>query len=121
MSIAAARIERARAALIESELGAHFYKLRRVTKTAEYVGPCPKCGGNDRFAINTKKQTWNCRGCKSRDIKGDVIGLVQFLDGCGFVQAIERLTSTTKERTASTEAAPKAKSTDADEEEQRRK
>jgi hypothetical protein len=32
----------------------------------ERVGPCPKCGGTDRFAINAAKQAWNCRGCGKR-------------------------------------------------------
>jgi phage/plasmid primase-like uncharacterized protein len=29
----------------------------------ERCGPCPKCGGNDRFSINTLKGVWNCRNC----------------------------------------------------------
>lgn len=29
----------------------------------EYQGPCPRCGGKDRFAVNRKKSVWNCRGC----------------------------------------------------------
>jgi hypothetical protein len=29
----------------------------------ERIGPCPRFGGTDRFAINTAKQIWNCRGC----------------------------------------------------------
>ena len=54
----------------------------------EYAGPCPVCDGRDRFSINTKKQVFNCRGCGS---KGDVIALVQFLDGIDFRTAVERL------------------------------
>jgi putative DNA primase/helicase len=52
-------------------------------------GPCPRCGGDDRFAINVKKQVWNCRGC---NMGGDVIELVRFLDGVGFCEAVEQLT-----------------------------
>ena len=44
----------------------------------ELVGPCPRCGGRDRFAINLGKQVWNCRGC-SRG--GDAIGLVRHVRG----------------------------------------
>jgi hypothetical protein len=55
----------------------------------ERVGACPKCGGDDRFAINTKKQVWNCRHC---DIGGDVIKLVEHLDGCDFIVACTTLT-----------------------------
>jgi hypothetical protein len=53
--------------------------LRREAK--ELVGPCPHCGGDDRFAVNTTKKIFNCRGCGA---KGDVIALVMFLDGCDF-------------------------------------
>lgn len=28
-----------------------------------YAGPCPACGGNDRFSINPRRPAWNCRGC----------------------------------------------------------
>jgi hypothetical protein len=47
----------------------------------ERVGPCPRCGGTDRFSINTRKQLFNCRGCRKG---GDVIELVKFLDGTSF-------------------------------------
>jgi putative DNA primase/helicase len=36
--------------------------LKRATAT-ERVGPCPKCGGRDRFAVNVKRRVWHCRGC----------------------------------------------------------
>ena len=84
-------LERARARDITAELGGHFSKLRQIRSTPEYVGACPKCGGDDRFSINVKKQCWHCRHCKPADVKGDVIGLIQFLDGCDFVTAVERL------------------------------
>src|SRR5262249_37088576 len=51
--------------------------IRLAGNGAEREGRCPKCGGTDRFAINTQKQTWNCRNCKTE--KGDVIGLVRWL------------------------------------------
>ena len=34
-----------------------------MTKT-EFAGPCPHCGGTDRFSINTKDQVFNCRGAE---------------------------------------------------------
>jgi putative DNA primase/helicase len=55
----------------------------------EQVGPCPHCGGRDRFAINTRKRVWNCRGCRDG---GDVIALVQKLDNCDFREAVATLT-----------------------------
>ncbi len=54
----------------------------------ERCGACPRCGGDDRFSINTKKQVWNCRGCASG---GDVIKLVEHLDGSDFKGAVETL------------------------------
>jgi DNA primase len=45
-------------------------KLRRSGR--ELVGPCPVCGGTDRFSVNTVKQLWLCRGCGK---SGDVIAL----------------------------------------------
>jgi hypothetical protein len=53
----------------------------------ERVGPCPVCGGKDRFSINTAKQLFNCRHCGG----GDVIKLVRFLDRVDFGGAIETL------------------------------
>ena len=69
-------------------------RLARIERTlkrsgAEFVGPCPKCGGTDRFAINRKEQVWNCRGC---DKGGDGIALVMHIQGCDFQRAIEWLT-----------------------------
>jgi phage/plasmid primase-like uncharacterized protein len=55
----------------------------------ELIGPCPVCGGTDRFGVNVLKSVWNCRGCNQG---GDVIELVRHLDNCGFLTAIETLT-----------------------------
>jgi CHC2 zinc finger len=84
------RIEAARGTPLE-EL-ASKYGLDRTLKHAgcELVGPCPKCGGTDRFSINPAKGVWNCRGCKKN--AGDGIGLVMHLEGCGFREAVELLT-----------------------------
>ena len=60
----------------------------RLRGRIERVGPCPICGGTDRFAINIKKQLWNCRGCQTG---GDVIALVQHLDGVDFRTAVQTL------------------------------
>ena len=61
------RLEEARAVRIEDEVARRGIKLRGGN---ERSGPCPACGGDDRFAINIKKQLWNCRGCQHG---GDVI------------------------------------------------
>jgi hypothetical protein len=85
--IAAAFLEIARATQLEDELSRRGIKLS--AGTVERYGPCPVCGGTDRFSINTKKQVWNCRRCGARG--GDAIALVRFLDGVGFPEAIETL------------------------------
>ena len=77
---------RARSVPIENEAMRRGLKLRR--KGKEYVGPCPRCGGDDRFAINIAKQVFNCRGC---GVGGDVIDLVQHLDGSDFNTARDTL------------------------------
>jgi Toprim domain/CHC2 zinc finger len=77
----------ARAVPIEDELGRHGIRLRRQGR--ELVGPCPVCGGTDRFAVSIAKKIWNCRGC---DKGGDIIDLVQHLDGGEFLDAVETLT-----------------------------
>lgn len=53
-------------------------------------GPCPRCGGSDRFSINTLKNVFNCRQC---GLKGEgVIALVMQTQGVEFVPACEIIT-----------------------------
>ena len=80
------RIERASAVRIEDETERRGIKL---IGRVDRCGPCPQCGGKDRFSINVRKQVFLCRGCAAR---GNVIALVRFLDGCGFHEAVECLT-----------------------------
>ena len=77
----------ARAVPIEDEIARRGIQLRG---KVERCGPCPKCGGEDRFSINTVKQIFNCRGC---GVGGDVINLVQHLDGVDFNTARATLAS----------------------------
>ena len=79
-------IERASAVRIEDEIERRGIKL---VGRVDRCGPCPQCGGKDRFSINVRKQVFLCRGCAAR---GNVIALVRFLDGCGFHEALEYLT-----------------------------
>jgi Toprim domain-containing protein/CHC2-type zinc finger protein len=78
-------IDIAKAMRIETEIGRRGIKL---VGRGERVGPCPVCGGKDRFAINITKQIWNCRGCAKG---GDVVDLVQHLDGVDFKSAVATL------------------------------
>jgi CHC2 zinc finger len=84
-----ARVEAARRVPIEEI--ARKCGLDRTLKwqSGELVGPCPKCGGDDRFSINPAKDVWNCRRCE----KGrDALKLIMHFEGCGFREAVERLT-----------------------------
>jgi hypothetical protein len=50
----------------------------------ELIGPCPACGGKDRFGINVQKGVYNCRHCGA----GDGLKLVQLVLGCDFRAAV---------------------------------
>jgi hypothetical protein len=91
--IAADVIDRARAVRLEDELSRRGIKLRG---GVDRCGPCPVCGGTDRFSINVKKQLWRCRICPAG---GDVIARVRHLNGLSFGEAITLLTGHAPERT----------------------
>jgi len=69
---------------IAQALGA---RLKRVG--SEWAGPCPKCGGTDRFSISPAKRVWNCghQGAAG----GDVIELVRHVNAVDFMDAVEFL------------------------------
>lgn len=54
----------------------------------ELVGPCPNCGGKDRFSINLDRNVFLCRQC---DARGDVISLVAHVLGTDFKGALDHL------------------------------
>lgn len=65
-------------------------KLKR--KANELTGPCPQCGGDDRFAIDIGADVFHCRGCDAgRGVKGS-ISFVRWLDDCDFLCAVEAIT-----------------------------
>jgi len=80
---------------VAQELGA---TLKR-SGAGEWVGPCPSCGGDDRFGVNTVKRVFLCRG----SAQGDIISMVQHIEGCNFVAAVESITK---------EAAPRGQASD---------
>ncbi|WP_290684683.1 MULTISPECIES: DUF7146 domain-containing protein [unclassified Haematobacter] len=51
----------------------------------ELTGPCPQCGGRDRFSINTGKRVFNCRHCGGT---GGNIDLAMFVLGLDFPAAL---------------------------------
>jgi phage/plasmid primase-like uncharacterized protein len=95
MTLDTQTIALARSIRIEDEIARRGIRLRGKT---ERVGPCPVCGGTDRFSINTRKQVFNCRGFGG----GDVIAMVQHLDGCTFAEAVRTLTGIEPSRSAPT-------------------
>jgi hypothetical protein len=70
---------------VAQSFGAHLKK----SGTAEFEGPCPMCGGTDRFSVNIKKRICNCRKC---GLKGNVIDFVEGMTGGSFNEAVERIT-----------------------------
>lgn len=86
-------IIRARAVPMQSELARRGVQLPPWVR--EVIGPCPRCGGTDRFAIHLRKQVFNCRGCEA---SGNVIALVQHLDRLSFADAVAMLTGRPLER-----------------------
>src|SRR6516164_10149833 len=79
-------VAKAKAVDIGAVISARGIKLKRSGK--ELIGPCPKCGGDDRFGVSLTERVFNCRRCGTA---GDVIDLVKFLDGCDFERAVETL------------------------------
>lgn len=78
-------IQRAREADILEEAMARGAVLKRFGH--EWTGPCPVCGGKDRFSINPAKRIFNCRGATG----GDVIRLVEHVEAIPFIQACEAI------------------------------
>jgi hypothetical protein len=71
---------------IDAEITRRGLRLKR--SGSEMVGPCPVCGGVDRFGVNLRKGVFNCRGSGTG---GDVIALVEYLDATDFLGACETL------------------------------
>jgi hypothetical protein len=66
--------------------------LRLKRQGHRLTGPCPRCGGDDRFYVNTDLGLFNCNGCDCGKGKKGAVDFVEFLDGCSFLQACETLT-----------------------------
>ncbi|MBI4331653.1 MAG: hypothetical protein HY673_10275 [Chloroflexi bacterium] len=69
-------------ALIEEDI-----HLQRET-AHELSGPCPECGGRDRFRVWPEKGRWWCRGCKKN---GDAIQYLREFHGMGYREACQEL------------------------------
>jgi hypothetical protein len=86
-------------------------KLKKIG--AELVGPCPNCGGKDRFAINPHKINKHGKpglfGCRRCGAGGDAIGLEQFLSGAKFRDAVQDLSGSPIVEEEPSEAARRAR------------
>ena len=67
--------------------------LRKTASThgGEWCGPCPFCGGRDRFRVQPVRGRWWCRRCSPDDRWEDAIAYLQRRDGVTFPQAREAL------------------------------
>ena len=72
-------------------------EYRGKTDGGEYKGPCPKCGGDDRFIVQPKASPfprWTCRQCLGGDGHlnwRDAPGYIRWRDGADFVTACKTL------------------------------
>lgn len=73
-------------------LAGHDTSLKKVANTegGEYAGPCPFCGGDDRFRVQAEARRWLCRQCTGGKWQ-DVIAYVMRRDNCDFKQACQVL------------------------------
>ncbi len=81
-----AQIEQVNAAIDVVDYAKLHSGMRKIA-AKEWAGPCPKCGGVDRFHANSEGW-WFCRSCHEK--RGDGIGLVMFVEGLGFPAVCER-------------------------------
>jgi phage/plasmid primase-like uncharacterized protein len=80
-------IQRAKAVHISAVLRQRNIQL--AGHGSNLAGPCPVCGGTDRFAVHVGKQLFNCRLCGGKG--HGAVSFVMFADGVGFIEAIERI------------------------------
>ena len=89
------QIEQARQVDILALVSRHT-TLKRVAATGggEFAGPCPVCGGRDRFHVQPGTNRWFCRRCTGgpeQDGWKDTIDLQMRLSGETFLQAVQSL------------------------------
>lgn len=95
MSNLAPDLETLRVAALRTSVEAWAIRARwdlQPKRSVNRAGPCPVCGGNDRFYINTKQNKWGCRQCHKSG--KDVISLVMHTERLEFVKALEAITGT---------------------------
>lgn len=80
-----------------------------VPKTPKQHGPCPACGGKDRFRFDDLegRGTWFCNQCDPQ--AGDGVALVQNILACEFRQALQFVADEIGYSPSIISTAPKAK------------
>ena len=63
------------------------FKKVAATDGGEYKGPCPVCGGEDRFMAWPNKEKGRVYWCRHCGIQGDLIQFYRDVDGLGYKQA----------------------------------
>ena len=84
-----ARAHEADIVALAKRLGAQLKPIK--AKSWKWIGPCPNCGGEDTFGLNTVKNTFNCRGVGG----GDTIALARHVRGLDFIEAVGFVTGET--------------------------
>lgn len=94
-------------------LAERYTQLKKIAPR-EWAGPCPKCGGTDRFHVWPEENSFTClgkndgrSGCGE---SGDTIAFIRWVEGVSFPEAVQRLTNCalpTVERIAAPAAAPR--------------
>ncbi|MBX9875010.1 MAG: hypothetical protein K2X84_09145 [Beijerinckiaceae bacterium] len=72
-------------------------------KGNDIAGPCPACGGRDRFAVHLVKRKFNCRHCEAKG--GDALALALVGEHVAFVDACEKLSGRERPQRVAAETA----------------
>lgn len=84
--------------------------VKKVSSTAggEWAGPCPFCGGQDRFRVQPERGRWWCRQCSRDERWEDAIAYLQRRDGMSFQDARQTLNGMTPLPSPPVRRAPEA-------------
>ncbi|MCA3600188.1 MAG: toprim domain-containing protein [Methylobacterium sp.] len=86
-------IEKAKAGSMEIAIGLSGFRPNKGCERAnERTGPCPVCGGRDRFGVNMLRRKFNCRSSRGCKVKGNNALALALAGGrVGFLEACEKL------------------------------
>lgn len=88
-------VSRARAGSFELAMQLCGFKPEKgQEKRKDRAGPCPACGGTDRFAVRPHDRLFNCRHCGAKG--RDALSLALVGEAVSFVEACEALTGEPK-------------------------